>query len=62
MADITMCQGNGCPRKESCYRHTAPANPYRQSWFMKSPLDDKTLTCDEWWDNSGYRVFDKTQK
>ena len=32
MADISMCQGGKCPRKETCYRFTAPANPYRQSY------------------------------
>lgn len=37
MADITMCGGGGCSVKGECYRHTAPANPYRQSYFMASP-------------------------
>lgn len=32
MADITKCSNSEkCPRKDTCYRHTAPSNPYRQS-------------------------------
>jgi len=30
MADITMCEGLACQRKEQCYRFTAEKNPYRQ--------------------------------
>jgi hypothetical protein len=37
MADITMCLDHDCPRKDSCYRFIAPENPYRQSYFQKSP-------------------------
>ena len=40
MADITMCSGEGCNRSQSCYRHTAPWNEYRQSMFIKPPLND----------------------
>jgi hypothetical protein len=39
MADITMCQDKECPKKEQCYRYTAPANPYRQSYFVYSPRE-----------------------
>lgn len=39
MADITMCSGEGCKRKASCYRHTAPQNQYRQSFFMSPPVE-----------------------
>lgn len=42
MPDITMCSGDGCKIKESCYRHTAFPNPYRQSFFAESPGDDKS--------------------
>lgn len=38
MSDITMCEGTGCPFRDSCYRFTAEANPYRQSYFMEVPL------------------------
>jgi hypothetical protein len=38
--DITMCRGTNCFRAESCYRHTAVADPYMQSYFTDPPLDD----------------------
>lgn len=40
MADITMCQDKQCPRKAECYRYTANPNPYRQSYFCTSPLQE----------------------
>lgn len=40
MPDITMCAGGNCKIKESCYRHTAFPNPYRQSFFAEVPGDD----------------------
>ena len=50
MADITMCKGTGCQVKDACYRHTAPVNEHRQSYFMDEPLyydhETGTETCD----------------
>jgi len=31
MADICMCTGN-CPISDKCYRYTATANPYGQTY------------------------------
>jgi len=45
-----MCHGDMCPKKESCYRYTAPVNEYRQAYFMVVPLKPDN-TCDEYWDN-----------
>ena len=42
MADITMCSGEDCPLKESCYRFTAESNEFRQSYFLTPPFDGKT--------------------
>ena len=50
MSDITMCKGQDCLLRESCYRYTAPANPYRQSYFLTGPLDE-IGDCKEWVDN-----------
>lgn len=51
MADIAMCKGTDCPRAKECYRFTATANEYRQSYFVIVPLkEDKT--CDEFWKNT----------
>ena len=65
MADITMCQGvkrdndhnvtQECPMKDNCYRYTATANEYRQSWFMVIPYDFETNKCSNFWDNKGYK-------
>lgn len=59
MADITMCYGvkcrSTCPIKDDCYRHTAVANPYRQSYFVTAPFvinEDMTVYCDAFSPNS----------
>lgn len=50
--DIMMCSGEDCPFKETCYRYTAPANEYRQSYFTEPPLvKDEELSCDHYWEN-----------
>lgn len=56
--DGVMCDGTGCPMRESCYRYNAEPNPYRQSYFMEVPL--KWLDppyklpdiphCEEYWE------------
>jgi len=38
MTDITMCEGEGCVTKFTCYRFTAKRNEHRQSFFMESPI------------------------
>lgn len=48
MADIAMCYGKSCTEKKSCYRFTATANEYRQSYFTESPiLPDGS--CEYYW-------------
>lgn len=49
MADITMCEGVDCPKKDNCYRHKAIANPYRQSYFIVIPFDKETKECEYFW-------------
>ena len=49
MPDITMCQEDKCPRRNSCYRYTARPDQYWQSYFAKKPCDDYA-TCREFWD------------
>ena len=50
MPDITMCEGADCPKKNSCYRYTAKASEYRQSFFINSPI--KNGKCEHFLDNS----------
>jgi len=47
MADITMCSGDGCSTKESCYRFKAPVNELYQSYFMDVPGKDES--CNYYW-------------
>ena len=55
MPDITMCKGEDCPMKETCYRFTANANEFMQSYFMNAPIkEDKT--CDHYWPNEDDRT------
>jgi hypothetical protein len=53
MADICMCSGEGCDKKEQCYRFTAPSSEYWQSMFVKPPIKDGE--CEYFWDNKEYR-------
>lgn len=47
MADITMCMGDGCPLKETCYRYLAEPEPEDQTYLMAVPFKDGT--CDLYW-------------
>lgn len=46
MTDITKCTGFNpdCPRRRTCWRYMAPANPYRQS-LMAPPPDMTPTSC-----------------
>jgi hypothetical protein len=46
MADISMCDGHECPKKQECYRYTAPVNPYRQAYFTFTPYDKDHALCE----------------
>jgi hypothetical protein len=46
MADISKCFGKNCPKKKTCYRYTAEANPYRQSY---AAFDNNSETCEHYW-------------
>jgi hypothetical protein len=48
MADMTMCPGDGCDRRASCYRHTASASKHAQSWFTVVPVEPDG-SCRYWW-------------
>ena len=49
MPDITMCKGKDCPLKETCYRYTAEADMYYQSYFGDEPCNKKKKECDRYW-------------
>ena len=50
MADITKRNGNDCTIKETCYRFTAKAHPYRQSYAAFK--QDENGKCDDYWRKS----------
>ena len=61
MADITMCPGTDCPVKDKCYRFTANANEWGQSYFMNVPgkiVDDK-FTCDMYWGDNAEGIWNQ---
>ena len=52
MADISMCPGTECPVKEKCYRFTATASEFMQSYFFEPPFEikDGVVTCEMYWE------------
>jgi len=54
-----MCEGLTCPRKQQCYRYTAPKNDYRQAYFSQMPLE-KDNSCEHFTDNSEWKKHEST--
>ena len=50
MPDITMCLGNDCPIKETCYRFTAIPTPHWQS-YSDFKYDEKLNVCEFFYHN-----------
>ena len=44
MPDISMCRGEDCPKRGSCYRYTATPSSYNQSYFSSSPITTEDLS------------------
>lgn len=59
MPDITMCNGNGCPLKDTCWRHTAKPSEFRQSYFVNPPYDKKEKKCKYYWNDEQNRIDKK---
>ena len=55
MPDISKCSGEGCPRKETCYRFTAKPSEFMQSYFMNAPIKEDN-TCEYYWPNENDRI------
>jgi len=43
--DITKCKGEGCKRREGCWRFKAPESEW-QSYFASSPVGKR---CKDYW-------------
>jgi hypothetical protein len=50
MSDIAKCQDDKCPSREACYRFTAPASDFWQSYGNFNREEDAT-NCDMFWRN-----------
>jgi hypothetical protein len=48
MPDMSMCVGNNCPLKETCYRYKAEKG-FMQSFFLEPPYDSEKEKCDFYW-------------
>ena len=59
MPDITMCKGNDCPLKETCYRYKAKPCEY-QSYFMEAPYKDDD--CSHYWEIVKQEIDKKSSK
>ena len=56
MPDIAMCKGEDCPLAFNCYRHTAKANPYAQSYFAEAPWDEEKKECEYYLPNEKIQI------
>lgn len=45
MSGITKCHGDGCSKRDSCYRYTSPAG-YFQAWMAPNATGEK---CGFFW-------------
>ena len=54
MSDISMCQNKDCELSSQCYRFTAVASEYWQSYsdFKPELGDEGAVVCDNFIDNS----------
>lgn len=50
MSDISKCKGTKCPLRETCYRYTAKASEFMQSYFVGTPYDKKDKDCEYYWE------------
>jgi hypothetical protein len=47
MPDITMCNGQGCELKSTCYRYKAEPSKY-QTYFTEAPIEGEQ--CEHYWE------------
>lgn len=50
MADISMCHGTNCPKRDECWRHVAPRSKHWQSFFVTPPIKSaEPFECAKYW-------------
>lgn len=52
MPDITKCNNEECPKKDTCYRYTSKPNEM-QSFFVDMKPNEKG-ECEYYWENTQY--------
>lgn len=52
-----MCKNDKCPINQTCYRFTATASEFRQSYgdFKYQLNNEGKLPCEYYWNNSEYK-------
>lgn len=48
MPDISKCNGDNCPLKDTCYRYTSEPSEFRQAWLGNPPVQEDG-TCKLYW-------------
>ncbi len=48
MPDMSICTGEECPLRNTCYRYRANASEYLQS-YIESPYSTEESKCDFYW-------------
>ena len=56
MTDISKCTGEGCVLKDHCYRFTAPAGEFMQSYLGTPPINKETGKCELFWPVRGWEA------
>jgi len=51
MPDISMCSGEGCELRRTCYRYNAKPNPFWQSYFKDPPVNPEG-GCAYYWEST----------
>ena len=63
MADISKCEGTGCPLKESCYRYTAPSNTFWQAYIVPPfKTNNGVFSCEMFWGQDQETTLNKAIK
>lgn len=62
MPDISMCNGQDCPLKDSCFRHIATPSMFMQSYFAESPFNKEKNKCDYYWEVKSKEQLEADEK
>jgi hypothetical protein len=58
MSDIAKCQDNKCPSRLMCYRFTAPASEFWQSYCNFNREEDAN-NCNMFWGNKHENILNQ---